>query len=244
MKDKIVLITGGARGIGLAIAEGFAKSGATPIIWDLNEVDITQAVKTLKTQTSDAEGMVVNITDEKAVEKAINEIYLKHKKIDVLVNNAGITADTLILKMGLDKWKSVIDVNLTGTFNVTQKISKKMLRQRFGSIVNISSVIGLMGNYGQANYAASKGGIISLTKTCAKEFGARGIRVNAIAPGFIRTEMTKNLPDDVVAKYSQQIPLKSLGSPKDVANLCLFLASDKSKYITGQVIQVDGGLLM
>lgn len=244
MKDKIVLITGGARGIGLAIAEGFAKSGATPIIWDLNEVDITQAVKTLKTQASKSEGMVVNITDEKAVEKAINEIYLKHKKIDVLVNNAGITADTLILKMGLDKWKSVIDVNLTGTFNVTQKISKKMLRQRFGSIVNISSVIGLMGNYGQANYAASKGGIISLTKTCAKEFGARGIRVNAIAPGFIRTEMTKNLPDDVVAKYSQQIPLKSLGSPKDVANLCLFLASDKSKYITGQVIQVDGGLLM
>jgi 3-oxoacyl-[acyl-carrier protein] reductase len=168
----------------------------------------------------------------------------KFGKIDILINNAGITRDGLLMKMKEADWDAVINVNLKGTFVCTQKVCRFMMKQRSGVILNISSVIGIMGNAGQANYAASKGGVIAFTKSTAKEFASRNIRVNAIAPGFIETEMTAKLPQDIVETYAEAIPLKRMGKPADVANLCLFLASDDAAYITGQTIQVDGGLVM
>ena len=244
MKNKVVIITGGAQGIGFSIAKGFAKKGAIPIIWDINQDILDKATTKLKEFSPQVESHLVDITDIVAVESCVKEIHKKYKKIDILINNAGVTADALIIKMDYEKWKRVININLNGTFICSQKIGRIMLKQRFGSIVNISSVIGLMGNIGQANYAASKGGIISLTKSCAKEFAGRGVRVNAIAPGFIETAMTKILPENVVESYSKMIPLKKMGKPKDVADLCLFLGGEKANYITGQVIKLDGGLLM
>ncbi len=176
--------------------------------------------------------------------KEAQEIKTEFGKIDVLVNNAGITRDGLIMKMKESDWDMVLDVNLKGTFVCTQKVSRYMMKQRSGVILNIASVIGLMGNAGQANYAASKGGIIALTKSTAKELSSRNIRANAVAPGFIETEMTKLLSEEVVANYAKAIPLGSMGKPEDIADLCLFLGSDKASYITGQTIQVDGGLIM
>jgi 3-oxoacyl-[acyl-carrier protein] reductase len=172
------------------------------------------------------------------------QIHSEFGSIDVLINNAGITRDDLIMKMKPEAWDSVIAVNLKGTFNCTQKVCRYMMKKRAGSIINIASVIGIMGNVGQANYAASKGGIIALTKSTARELASRNIRANAIAPGFIRTEMTDVLSQEVVDKYSAAIPLNRMGLPKDVANLCIFLASDEANYITGQTINVDGGLIM
>ncbi len=244
MKNKVVVITGSARGIGFSIAKEFAKMGATPIIWDVFEDGVKSAVEELSKNGYSAFGNAVDVTNPEIVEKTFKQINQKYGKIDCLINNAGITKDGLILKMKLQDWKAVIDINLTGTFICTQKVSRIMLKQRFGNIINIASVIGLMGNLGQANYAASKGGIISLTKTCAKEFASRNIRVNAIAPGFIKTAMTQTLPSNVVKNYTNAIPLKKLGDSVDVANLCIFLTSEKARYITGQTIQVDGGLLM
>jgi 3-oxoacyl-[acyl-carrier protein] reductase len=242
--EKIVVVTGGARGIGFGIAKSFAQSGATVIILDINQEMIDQSVNDLKNEGFTAYGYEVNVTDNHAVEKGVAEIIANHSRIDVLVNNAGITRDTIILKMKEQDWDAVIDVNLKGTFNCTQKVSRYMLKQRSGSIINITSVIGISGNIGQSNYAASKAGVIGLTKSAAKEFASRNIRVNAIAPGFIQTEMTAKLPTDVVDNYLQTIPLKTMGTISDVANLCIFLASDEAGYITGQTINVDGGLIM
>lgn len=242
--DKIVVVTGGARGIGYAIAEEFCQYGAIPVIIDLGEEIVESAVKQLEAKGYKATGYSADVTNSERIATVFKEIVKKFSKIDILVNNAGITRDGLILKMKESDWDSVINVNLKGSFICTQKVCRFMLKQRNGVILNIASVIGIMGNAGQANYAASKAGIIALTKSTAKEFSSRNIRVNAIAPGFIETEMTKLLSDKVVEEYAKAIPLGKMGKPQDIANLCIFLASNEANYITGQTIQVDGGLIM
>jgi 3-oxoacyl-[acyl-carrier protein] reductase len=244
MKNKIVIITGSARGIGFAIAKKFAEQEAKVIILDLMQDAVDMAVKNLNSEGFQAFGYAANVTDAEKIADTFKDIMKEHGSIDVLINNAGITKDGLLMKMKESDWDAVMSVNLKGTFICTQKVSRYMMKQRTGAIINMASVIGLMGNAGQANYAASKGGMIAFTKSCAKEFSSRNIRVNAIAPGFIETEMTKLLSEEVIAKYAEVIPLKRMGKPEDVANLCLFLASDNSNYITGQTIQVDGGLIM
>jgi len=244
LKDKIAIITGSARGIGFSIAELFASEGATVIILDLYQDAVDNAVSKLSVQGYKAEGLVGNVTKNEDMELAFNTIIEKYKTIDILINNAGITKDNLILRMKEEEWDSVIAVNLKGTFVCTQKAFKIMMKQRYGSIINIASVIGLMGNAGQANYAATKSGIIGFTKSCAKEFASRNVRVNAIAPGFIQTEMTAQLPPEIVENYAKAIPLGKMGLPEDVAKLCLFFATDESSYITGQTLAVDGGLTM
>jgi len=244
LKDKIAIITGSARGIGFSIAELFAAEGATVIILDLFQEAVDEAVAKLTAKGYKADGYAGNVTKSEDMESVFNAVLEKHKSIDVLVNNAGITKDNLLLRMKEEEWDAVIAVNLKGTFICTQKAFKVMMKQRAGSIINIASVIGLMGNAGQANYAATKGGLIAFTKSCAKEFASRGIRVNAVAPGFIQTEMTAKLPPEVVENYSKAIPLGKLGLPEDVAKLCLFFASEESIYITGQTLAVDGGLTM
>lgn len=244
LQDKTVVVTGAARGIGFAIAQAFAAQGARTVILGRNPQNVEKAVQTLVQQGHSVSAKIADVTDAKALEAAFAEVEKEHGGIDCLVNNAGITRDNLMLRMKEEDWQQVLDINLTGTFNATQKVFKHMMRARKGSIINITSVIGLMGNAGQANYAASKGGIIAFTKSCAQEFAPRNVRVNAIAPGFIETEMTASLPEEVVAAYAEAIPLKKMGSASDVAKLCLFLASDDSAYITGQTIAIDGGLTM
>jgi 3-oxoacyl-[acyl-carrier protein] reductase len=244
IKDKVAVVTGSARGIGYAIAEKFAAEGATVIILDLFQDAVDAAVAKLTGMGYKADGFTGNVTKPEEMEAVFNAVVEKHKTIDILVNNAGITKDNLILRMKEEEWDAVIAVNLKGSFVCTQKAFKVMMRQRFGTIINIASVIGLMGNAGQANYAATKGGLIAFTKSCAKEFASRNIRVNAVAPGFIQTEMTAQLTPEVVESYAKAIPLGKMGSPEDVARLCLFFASDDSTYVTGQTIAVDGGLTM
>ncbi|MCF7912354.1 MAG: 3-oxoacyl-[acyl-carrier-protein] reductase [Candidatus Cloacimonetes bacterium] len=243
-KGKTVIVTGSSRGIGKAIAEAFAAKGATICILDLMEEGVNSILSEFTEKGYNCLGFVGNVTDSEKISEIFKEIYQKTGSIDVLVNNAGITKDKLILKMKEADWDAVLDVNLKGTFICIQKASRYMMKQPGSSIINLASVIGLIGNTGQANYAASKAGIIGLTKSVAKEFAAREMRCNAIAPGFIRTEMTENLPPEVVSSYAEAIPLKRMGTPQDIADLCLFLASDMSSYITGQVINVDGGLVM
>ncbi len=243
LDGKIAIITGGARGIGFAIAKRYAEEGATPVLFDLLADQLETAVQELANLGYDAEGHVVNVTDEEAVEQAMKEVHEEFGHIDILVNNAGVTRDQLIMKMKDSDWDFVMNVNLKGTFICTKKAVRYMLKQKAGSIINMASVIGLMGNIGQANYAASKGGVIALTKSTAKEVAKRGIRANAIAPGFIETDMTR-LPEDVIKQYAEVIPMSRMGQPVDVANLCVFLASEEASYITGQTIQVDGGLIM
>ncbi|HHV37171.1 MAG TPA: 3-oxoacyl-[acyl-carrier-protein] reductase [Candidatus Cloacimonetes bacterium] len=242
--DSVVLITGGSRGIGLAIAEHFGKAKAKVIILGRNQESLDNAISKLKEQDIDAAGYSASVSDSARMDEVFADIIKEHGKIDVLINNAGVTKDNLLIRMKEEDWESVMDINLKGAFVCTQKAFKHMMRARSGSIINISSVIGLMGNAGQANYAASKGGIIAFTKSCAKEFAPRNIRVNAIAPGFIETEMTAELSDSVRAEYAKVIPLGKMGSAAEVAKVCLFLASDESSYITGQTIAVDGGLTM
>jgi len=243
LKDKVALVTGGAQGIGRQICLTFALEGADIVIGDIN---LEQARKTK--QEIEALGRIVeaeelDVTDYSQVQNTVNKILDKFKKIDILVNNAGITRDNLILKMSETDWETVIRVNLTGTFNCTKVVSRAMLKFRQGKIINIASIIGLTGNIGQANYSASKAGIIALTKTTAKELASRNINVNAVAPGFIQTRMTETLPEDIKEKMLKEIALGRFGTPQDVANVCLFLASEEANYITGQTIIVDGGMI-
>jgi len=244
MNDKVTVITGSARGIGFALASAFGACGAKVMVIDLAPEAVETAVQKLRDLGHKAWGYVGNVTDSAMMEELFARVVSEHGSLDVLINNAGVTRDNLMLRMKEEEWQLVMDINLKGSFICTQKAFKHMMKARKGSIVNIASVIGLMGNAGQANYAASKGGMIAFTKSCAKEFASRGVRVNAVAPGFIETEMTASLPADVVASYAKAIPLAKMGSPLDVARLCLFLASDESAYITGQTIAVDGGLTM
>ncbi|MBI4845573.1 MAG: 3-oxoacyl-[acyl-carrier-protein] reductase [Candidatus Omnitrophica bacterium] len=244
LKEKVALVTGGARGIGKEIAMLLAKEGADCVICDVNEVELNSTAQEIEKLGVKCMPVVLNVTDLLQCEQTVNKIIDKLKKIDILVNNAGITKDGLLLKMSEADWDSVINVNLKGTFNCTKAVSKAMIKQRSGRIVNIASIIGLMGNAGQVNYAASKAGIIGLTKSVAKEIAKRNITVNAIAPGFIESKMTEILPEDVKTAMLNQIPLARFGKAEDVAQLVLFLVSDDASYITGQVISINGGMLM
>lgn len=244
LTGKVALITGGARGIGQSIAMTFAGEGADIVIADVN-LEVAQKTATeIEALGRKALALEMDVTNYEKVEEGINKILDKMGKVDILVNNAGITKDNLLLRMSQGDWDAVINVNLKGTFNCIKAVTRPMIKQRSGRIISIASIIGLMGNPGQANYAASKAGIIALTKTVAKELASRNISANAIAPGFIQTEMTAKLPEDIKKKMLEAIPLAKLGTPQDVANACLFLASEESSYITGQVITVDGGMVM
>jgi len=241
---KVIVITGSGRGIGFTIAGAFAEAKAKVIIIDISAEIVEKAVAEIKKNGFQVYGYVGNVTDSSNIESIFADIVDKYGTIDCLINNAGITRDNLLLRMKEEDWQMVMDVNLKGSFLCTQKAFKYMIRNRNGCIINIASVIGITGNSGQANYAASKGGLIAFTKSCAKEFGSRNIRVNAVAPGFIETEMTASLSPDIRAEYAKAIPLQKMGTPRDVADVCLFLASEAGSYITGQTIAVDGGLTM
>lgn len=236
-KDKIALVTGGARGIGKAIAKRLVVEGASVWISDIDEEALKETSKELNCKY-----VVMNVADEKQVVQGIKRIVEDEGKIDLLVNNAGITDDTLLIRMKLEQWKRVIDVNLTGTFLVTREVAKVMIKNRYGRIVNIASVVGEMGNPGQANYAASKAGMIAFTKTIAKELAARNITANAIAPGFVETKMTEALPEKVRQAYFEAIPLQRFAKPEEIAGLVAFLLSEEASYITGEVIRINGGL--
>lgn len=244
LKDKIALITGGGRGIGRDTALSFAREGANIVTCDLSDDSLAQLGVEVKSLGREFLAFNVDVSDFAKIGDMVNKILDKFKRIDILVNNAGITKDSLIVRMTERDWDSVLAVNLKGTFNVTRAVSRVMLKQRTGKIVNIASIIGITGNAGQANYAASKAGIIGLTKATARELGPRGINVNAVAPGFIQTEMTKELPEKVAENMLSQIPLRKFGEAADVTNVVLFLASDAARYITGEVIVVDGGMAM
>ncbi|MBU0549817.1 MAG: 3-oxoacyl-[acyl-carrier-protein] reductase [Candidatus Omnitrophica bacterium] len=242
-KDKVALVTGSAQGIGRGISLAFAGEGADIIVADVNLKEAEKVRREIKALGRQAEAVELDVTDLSKVQDTLNKILDKFKKIDILVNNAGITRDNLILRMSEAEWAGVLKVNLTGTFNCTKAVSRVMLKQKSGKIINIASIIGIIGNIGQANYSASKAGIIALTKTTAKELASRNINVNAIAPGFIKTQMTEKLPEEIKAKMLAEIPLARFGNPQDIANTCLFLASEESSYITGQTIVVDGGMV-
>lgn len=244
LQGRVALITGGARGIGQAIAMLFAKEGADIAIADVNMESAQKTCSEIEALGRKALALQMDVTSLVSVEEGLNKILDKFTKVDILVNNAGITKDNLMLRMSEADWDAVINVNLKGTFICTKAVSKPMIKQRYGRIVNIASIIGIIGNFGQANYSASKAGIIALTKTAAKELSSRNVNVNAVAPGFIQTDMTAKLPEDVKQKMLAMIPLNKLGDPLDVANACLFLASEDSSYITGQTIVVDGGMVM
>ena len=244
LKDKVALITGGARGIGQAIAMAFAKEGADIAVADVNLETAQETALEIELLGRKALALEMDVTSYEKVEEGVNKILDKMGKVDILVNNAGITKDNLLLRMSQSEWDAVINVNLKGTFNCIRAVSRPMVKEGSGRIISSASIIGLMGNPGQANYAASKAGIIALTKTVAKELASRNINANAVAPGFIQTEMTAKLPEDIKKRMLEAIPLAKLGTPGDVANLCVFLASDESSYITGQTIIIDGGMVM
>lgn len=244
-EDKVALVTGASRGIGRAIAVGFAREGATVIInYQGNAAEAELTLSLVKEAGGSGIVFKADVTSSNQVEGMIKCILEQYGRLDILVNNAGITRDGLIVRMSENEWSEVLDTNLTGVFNCIKAAAKPMMKQRAGRIINISSVVGITGNAGQANYAAAKAGIIGLTKSLAKELASRGIIVNAIAPGYMQTEMTAKLPDKVREDLSRRIPLGRLGNPEDVAKLALFLAGPDSEYITGQVIAVDGGMVI
>ncbi len=244
LQNKVALITGASKGIGRSIALRFAEHGAHVAFTYLSSIEQGQALEMeLKSKGVKAKGYRSDASDFGQADKLINDIVAEFGSLDVLVNNAGITMDNLLLRMTEDAWDKVIRVNLKSCFNTVKAACKPMMKQKGGSIINMTSVVGLKGNAGQSNYAASKAGIIGFTKSVALELGSRGIRSNAIAPGFIETEMTGKLDVKVVQSWREAIPLRRGGKPEDVADACVFLASDMSSYISGQVIQVDGGML-
>ena len=244
IKDKTAIITGATRGIGRGIAETFAKHGANVIFTYSSSSDLAREIENeLSKEGVIVKGYKSDASNFNDCENLINKIVNDFPVIDILINNAGITIDNLLLRMKEEDFDKVISVNLKSVFNMTKAIQRTMLKQRFGSIINMSSVVGVKGNAGQSNYAASKAGIIGFSKSIALELGSRNIRCNVIAPGFIETEMTEVLDDKVVQEWRDSIPLKRGGTPKDIANVCLWLGSDMSSYVTGQTIHVNGGLL-
>ncbi|HZX48693.1 MAG TPA: 3-oxoacyl-[acyl-carrier-protein] reductase [Nitrospirota bacterium] len=244
-ENRVAFITGASRGIGYAIAESLAKDGVDIAGIDINISELQSAMKIIEDSTGRrALAIKADVGDFASMENAAAEVNKVFGKISILVNNAGITRDNLILRMKDSEWDDVMRINLTGTFNSTRSVIKGMVKNRYGRIISIASIVGLMGNVGQANYAASKAGIIGFTKSIAREYANRGVTANAIAPGFIETDMTKKLPEDVTNALLGQIPMGKLGRPEDVANAVRFLASDEAEYITGQVINVNGGMYM
>lgn len=245
LKEKTAIITGASRGIGRTIALFFAKEGANVIInYSNNEKAAMDVVKEAMEYGVKAYAIKANVSNFCEVEKLVEKVLNEFGSIDILVNNAGITKDNLLIKMTEEDFAKVLDINLKGTFNFTKAVSRIMIKQRRGKIINIASVVGIIGNAGQSNYAAAKAGIIGFTKSIAKELASRGINVNAIAPGFIETDMTAVLGDKIKAELINAIPMKKPGKPEDVANAAVFLASEQSNYITGQVINIDGGMVM
>ena len=244
LANQIAVITGAGRGIGQAIALKLAASGADIVAVDLKLEFLQQTVEEVQKLGRKAWAVAANVADAASVEAAVEQILKEAGRVDILVNNAGITRDGLLMRMSEADWDAVLDINLKGTFLVTQAFTRPFLKQRSGRIVNIASVIGLMGNAGQCNYAASKAGVIGLTKSCAKEFASRGVTVNAIAPGFIQTAMTDKLSPEQKEAITKQVPLAALGTAEDVANAVWFFALPASRYITGQVLPVDGGMVM
>jgi len=244
LENKVALVTGASKGIGRAIAQRFIEEGAKVAFTYLSSVERGEALeKDLAALGGEAKGFRSDASSGEQAEQLIQDVVAHFGQIDIIVNNAGITRDTLMLRMSEEDFDQVISINLKSVFNTTNPTQRYMLKQRSGSIINISSIVGIKGNAGQANYAASKAGIIGFTKSVALELGSRGIRCNAVAPGFIETEMTGVLDEKVVQTWRDAIPLKRGGQPEDVANACVFLGSDLSSYVSGQVLQVDGGLL-
>ena len=243
-EGKVALVTGGAQGIGKKIAERFLSEGAAAALCDFNREVVNATAQELSGKYGNARAFFMNVADEISVQDCIKEVIDEFGRIDILVNNAGITRDNLMMRMKKDDWDAVIAVNLSGTFNVSRTVVKHMMKARYGRIINIASVVGVVGNAGQVNYSASKAGVIGITKSMAKEFASRNITVNAIAPGYIETDMTKNLPDEARQAFMSIIPLKRAGTSEDVAGTAVFLASDDASYITGQVLCVDGGMVM
>ncbi len=239
--NKTVVVTGSARGIGRVIAEQFARLNANVVISDLDEETVERAAGEIG---GTAVGFKADVTKAADIDKLFEKTVERFGRVDIVVNNAGITRDSVMIRMAEKDWDMVLDINLKGAFLVTKAAARIMMKQRYGRIVNISSVVGLKGNAGQANYAASKAGLIGLTKSSAKELASRSVTVNAVAPGFIATEMTEALPEAAKQQFLERMFLKRPGSPQDVAAAVLFLASDEASYITGQVLAVDGGLSM
>ncbi len=243
LEGKVALVTGAAKGIGRAIALALAAEKATVVVnYNGSKERAEQVVEEIKALGADGMAYQCNVADTAAAADMIKEVIKTYGKLDILVNNAGITRDNLIMKMSEEDFDAVIDANLKGCFNTIKAVSRQMLKQRAGRIINITSVSGILGNAGQANYAASKAGIIGLTKTMARELASRGITVNAVAPGFVDTDMTQVLPENVREAATAQIPLGRFGKPEDIANMVAYLASEKASYITGQIISVDGGM--
>jgi 3-oxoacyl-[acyl-carrier protein] reductase len=244
LEGKTALVTGAARGIGRAIAEALAGAGADLVICDLEEGWLAETADAARAMGRTVLCKGVNVSDATGVDTVVADAINACGQIDILVNNAGITRDTLLMRMTEADWDAVLDVNLKGTFLFTKAVARPMMKQRNGAIVNIASIIGLIGNAGQCNYAASKAGVIALTKSSAKELASRNVRVNAVAPGFIESKMTDALPDAVREKMLEAIPMGRFGKPEDVAKTVLFLAGDASSYMTGQVLTVSGGMVM
>lgn len=243
LTGKIALVTGAGRGIGREIALALAADGATVIVnYNGSKQSAEEVVAEITQKGGSAEAIQCNVSDFAASEAFVKEVLDKYKKVDILVNNAGVTRDNLIMRMTEADYDAVLDTNLKGAFNMIRHLSRGFIKQRGGKIINISSVSGVLGNAGQANYSASKAGLIGLTKSVAREFASRGVNVNAVAPGFIDTDMTKNMTEDAKKALNSMIPMGKMGSAKNIADLVLFLAGDHSDYITGQVICVDGGM--
>lgn len=244
VKDKVVIITGGGSGIGKETGILFAKEGAKVVVGDVNEKAGAETVELIKNAGGDAIFTKLDVSNREQTRQAIKDTIAEYGRIDVLINNAGIIQDALVVKMTEEQWDKVININLKGPFNCIQAVVEQMIAQGGGVILNISSIVALYGNVGQTNYAATKAGLVGMTKTLAKELGKKGIRVNAIAPGFIYTPMTATVPEKILEMMKEKTPLKRLGTPADVANALLFLASDDASFINGAVISVDGGLLL
>lgn len=242
--DKVSIITGGARGIGEATAKKFASEGAKVVVADLRQEDVDLVVNHIESNGGKAIGLTVDVTNRSSVDKMIEDTIKEFGRLDVIVNNAGITMDATLAKMTEEQWDKVIDVNLKGVYNCGQAAAKIMVDQGSGVILNASSVVGLYGNFGQTNYAATKWGVIGMTKSWAKELGRKGVRSNAVATGFISTPMVMKMPEKVISMMEAKAPLGKLGEPEDIANAYAFLASDEAKFITGAVLEVTGGVVL
>lgn len=244
LQNKTAIITGAGNGLGKAAAQLFAKEGANVVIADFSEAEGQQAAEEIIANGGKATFIQVNVADKESVEQLVKQTLETYETVDILINNAGIIADGMLDKLSDEDWRKVIDVNLTGVFYCAQAVIPTMLAQGSGRIINTSSVSGVYGNVGQTNYAATKAGVVGMTKSWAKELGGKGINVNAVAPGFIETRMTASVPDNVLDKMKAIVPLKRLGKPEEIANAYLFLASDEASYVNGTVLHVDGGIMM
>jgi 3-oxoacyl-[acyl-carrier protein] reductase len=244
LSSKVAIVTGAGQGIGAATALKFAREGAIVVACDVNRAAVDVVVEACRQAGAEAEGFTVNVADREAVDDMVERVCARWGRVDVLVNNAGITRDARLRKMTLAQFDDVIDVNLRGVFHATQSVAERMIGHGSGVILNASSVVGLYGNYGQTNYAAAKFGVIGFTKTWSRELGPKGIRVNAVAPGFIDTPILSTIPDEVMMKMREQVPLRRLGKPEEIANVYAFLASDEASYINGAVIEASGGMTL